>query len=64
MIPSEKAHSGISPRGAAKNAAQKGKFEGDIDMSLSNGSIGADAPMLPQRGRSLKSEMVTAMCWT
>ena len=44
MIPSEKAHSGISPRGAAKNAAQKGKFESDIDMSLSNSSIGADAP--------------------
>ena len=30
--------------GAAKNAAQKGKFESDIDMSLSNCSIGAEAP--------------------
>ena len=27
MIPSEKARSGISPRDAAKNAAQKGKIE-------------------------------------
>ena len=27
MIPEEKAHSGISPRGAAKNAAQKGKYD-------------------------------------
>ena len=27
-----------------KNVARKGKFESDIDMSLSNSSIGAEAP--------------------
>ena len=34
----EKAHSGVSPAGAAKNAAQ------GISLRLSNCSIGAEAP--------------------